>query len=181
MRKQITVNLGDQHEAWISYAKSCGIKPSSLAALVLKELLKQNGLDVVPEYEPSKAKRGMYVRLNVEEQAFLDEIADKMKRTRQKAVIAIIRNAIAAEPQFSLDEEIALKNSNRELVRIGTNLNQLTRALNLKVESNSYDYDRDFTLRLTEEIKSLSVAVKKHVDLVWALINAGRYRLALKK
>ena len=38
MRKQLTVNLGEQHEAWLAYAKSCGIKPNTLAALILKEL-----------------------------------------------------------------------------------------------------------------------------------------------
>ena len=181
MRKQLTVNLGEQHEAWLAYAKSCGIKPSTLAALVLKELLRQNGLDDVPEVEPTTAKRGIYIRLNADEMAFLDEYALKMKRTRQKAVIAVIRNAIASEPQFSLDEEITLKDSNRELARIGVNLNQITRKLNsLNMIQCTYQDNKLLLKRVMEGTDKLSKQIKKHVSLVWDVINAGRYRMALK-
>ena len=152
-----------------------------MAALVLKELLRQNGLDDVPEVEPTTAKRGIYIRLNADEMAFLDEYALKMKRTRQKAVIAVIRNAIASEPQFSLDEEITLKESNRELARIGVNLNQITRKLNsLNMIQCTYQDNKLLLKRVMEGTDKLSKQIKKHVSLVWAVINAGRYRMALK-
>lgn len=179
MRQRLYVDLGEQHEAWLAYAKSCGIKPNTLAALILKELLKQEGLDEAPEYVPSTAKRGLYIRLNADELAFLDEYAAKMKRTRQKAIIAVIRNAIASEPQFSLDEEITLKNSNRELSRIGVNLNQITRKLN-SLNMVTYQDNRLLLKRVLESTDKLSGQIKKHVDLVWDVINAGRYRMALK-
>ena len=152
-----------------------------MAALVLKELLRQNGLDDVPEVEPTTAKRGIYIRLNADEMAFLDEYALKMKRTRQKAVIAVIRNAIASEPQFSLDEEITLKESNRELARIGVNLNQITRKLNsLNMIQCTYQDNKLLLKRVMEGTDKLSKQIKKHVSLVWDVINAGRYRMALK-
>lgn len=161
--------------------KAAALKPSTLAALVLKELLRQNGLDDVPEVEPTTAKRGIYIRLNADEMAFLDEYALKMKRTRQKAVIAVIRNAIASEPQFSLDEEITLKESNRELARIGVNLNQITRKLNsLNMIQCTYQDNKLLLKRVMEGTDKLSKQIKKHVSLVWDVINAGRYRMALK-
>lgn len=181
MRKQLTVNLGEQHEAWLAYAQSCGIKPSTLAALVLKELLRQNGLDEVPVIIPSSNKRGLYIRLNPDELEFLDRTAAAMRKTRQKTVIAIIRDAIAAEPQFSLDEEKALSESNYQLSHIGVNLNQIARRVN-RMDFGPFKEEKVIKILLKKQLErttELTAAINKHVKLVWALINAGRYRLSL--
>ena len=181
MKKQLKIVLGNQHDAWLAYAHSCGIKPSTLAALVLKELLRQNGLDNAPEIAPSSNKRGLYIRLKPDELEFLDRTAEAMRKTRQKTVIAIIRDAIAAEPQFSLEEEKTLSESNYQLSHIGVNLNQIARRVN-RMDFGPFKEEKAIRLLLKKQLErttELTAAINKHVKLVWALINAGRYRLSL--
>ena len=44
-RKKLTVSLGSDHDAWIALSKKYGVKPSTLAALVLKDLIEKDGKD----------------------------------------------------------------------------------------------------------------------------------------
>ena len=80
-----------------------------------------------------------------------------------------------------MDEEITLKESNRELARIGVNLNQITRKLNsLNMIQCTYQDNKLLLKRVMEGTDKLSKQIKKHVSLVWDVINAGRYRMVLK-
>lgn len=181
MRKQLTVNLGPQHDAWLALAQRFGKRPATLAAEVLKYVLEDN--DAQAEVTTvNEARRGIYIRLHEDELECLDVMAAELGKTRQKTIIAIIRDAIAAEPQFSTAEEAALKESNYQLARIGVNLNQIAHRVNGmgNVDLTKNAQGRELLKRLNERTDALTTAINKHVDMVWKLINAGRYRISLR-
>lgn len=182
MRKQITINLGAQHDAWVSFAKKHGQRPATMAAEVCKCFLEQNNALKSVELSDVTAKRGLYIRLHEDELERLDEIATKMQRSRQHTIIAILRDGIAAEPQFSLEEQKALVSSNYQLSKIGVNLNQIAHRVNAMQSSaiKSAEY-RLLLNRMLERTANLSTAINTHVAKVWKLINAGRYRLSLRQ
>lgn len=179
-RKQLTVNLGEQHDAWIALAQKLGRRPATLAAEVLKYVLEDN--DAQAEVTTvNEARRGIYIRLHEDELECLDVMAAELGKTRQKTIIAIIRDAIAAEPQFSTAEEATLKESNYQLARIGVNLNQIAHRVNGMGNVDLKNArGRDLLKRLNERTDALTTAINKHVDIVWKLINAGRYRISLR-
>lgn len=180
MRKQMTVNLGPQHGAWLDLARKLGKRPATLAAEVLKFVLEDNDAQAeVPTV--NEARRGIYIRLHKDELECLDVMAAELGKTRQRTVIAIIRDAIAAEPQFSTAEEAALKESNYQLSKIGVNLNQIAHRVNGMGNVNLKNAQgRELLKRLNERTDALSAAINRHVDMVWKLINAGRYRISLR-
>lgn len=182
MRKQITINLGAQHDAWVSFAKKHGQRPATMAAEVCKCFLEQNNALKSVELSDVTAKRGLYIRLHEDELERLDEIATKMQRSRQHTIIAILRDGIAAEPQFSLEEQKALVSSNYQLSKIGVNLNQIAHRVNAMQNGGPKSAEYRLLLKkMLERTDNLSAAINTHVAKVWKLINAGRYRLSLRR
>ena len=185
MRNQISISLGKQHDAWCSFAKQNGERPATLATKVLQAFL-VNQKAQVSEFVSSKvqAKRGFYVRLNDDELKALDNIAERCQRSRKQVLIAIIRNAITQEPQFSLSEETTLKESTRQLSRIGVNLNQIARSLNYlsqDKQARSFEISEVLKLLKLDCNQNLVSAINNHVNKVWRLINAAKYRYPLNK
>ena len=180
MRNRMSIDLGPQHDAWLNLAKKLGKRPATLAAEVLKYVLEDN--DAQAEVTTvNEARRGVYIRLHEDELECLDVMASELGKTRQRTVVAIIRDAIAAEPQFSTAEENALKESNYQLAKIGVNLNQIAYRVNgmWKVDLKNAQ-GRELLKRLNERTDALTEAIHRHVDMVWKLINAGRYRISLR-
>ena len=182
MRKQLTVNLGAQHDAWVSFAQKHGQRPATLAAEVCKAYLEQH--QALKSVEPPEtcAKRGLYIRLHEDELERLDEIAARMQRSRQHTIMAILRAASAAEPQFALEEQKALVNSNYQLSKIGVNLNQIAHRVNALQAGGLKGAEYLALLKkMLERTDKLTTAINSHAALVWKLINAGRYRLSLRR
>lgn len=182
MRKKLTLDMGEQHDAWQRFAASHGERPATLARKVLLLVLKEHQAADAPAKPTDCGKRGIFIRLNADELAHLDSYAQQMKCTRSKAIIGIIRAAIAAEPQFSGDEIKELSRSNYQLAKIGVNLNQITRRLN---GLNLSDFRQAGKLQplieaMAVRVSQVSEAITKHSAMVWAVINSGRYRLSIK-
>lgn len=175
-RKWLNLSLGSQHDAWVEYATRQGERPRTLAAKVLKEHLSNNqALQEVPLTE-SVSKRGVFIKLHDDEMMLLEDLAVRMRKSRSQTIIAVLRYVLAQEPQFSLDEEKALIQSNFQLSRIGSNLNQIARSINT-VKDNNASYSQAKFVTLAQE---LSKSINTHIKKVWKVVNAGRHRVTLK-
>lgn len=183
MVRKLQVYLGDQHEAWQKYAEANGWRPATLAAELLKLQLQQQNAALLPPKLPLKSDSRIQIRLRKDETALLDQFAQRMGRTRQQALAAIVRAALAAEPQFSLDEEKTLKQSIRKVDSIGVNINQIARRLNsphfLELFRENGGNALDMLRQLTDSMQQLNLIIAKHSGYVWGIINAARHRLPL--
>lgn len=144
-RKQLTLNLGNYHDQWLTISNELGVKPATLAAAVIKasldeHLLHQQGNIEKKSLEsflpPKGAKKDVRLYLNDDELAAVDRMADQLYKNRNQTLIAIIRSFVANEPQYTYDEIVVLRDSNSELRKIGVNLNQIAH------RTNSIDFDR---------------------------------------
>lgn len=190
-RKQLTLNLGNYHDQWLTISNELGVKPATLAAAVIKaaldEHLQQHGNIEKKSLEsflpPKGAKKDVRLYLNVDELAAVDRMADQLHKSRNQTLIAIIRSFVANEPQYTQDEIVVLRDSNSELRKMGVNLNQIAH------RTNSIDFDRvsdgetvkELLKRMIKRTEDLSNTIDDHVAKVWAIINAGRYRKDLMK
>ena len=190
-RKQLTLNLGNYHDQWLTISNELGVKPATLAAAVIKaaldEHLQQQGNIEKKSLEsflpPKGAKKYVRLYLNVDELAAVDRMADQLHKSRNQTLIAIIRSFVANEPQYTQDEIVVLRDSNSELRKMGVNLNQIAH------RTNSIDFDRvsdgetvkELLKRMIKRTEDLSNTIDDHVAKVWAIINAGRYRKDLMK
>lgn len=190
-RKQLTLNLGNYHDQWLTISNELGVKPATLAAAVIKaaldEHLQQQGNIEKKSLEsflpPKGAKKDVRLYLNVDELAAVDRMADQLYKSRNQTLIAIIRSFVANEPQYTQDEIVVLRDSNSELRKMGVNLNQIAH------RTNSIDFDRvsdgetvkELLKRMIKRTEDLSNTIDDHVAKVWAIINAGRYRKDLMK
>ena len=190
-RKQLTLNLGNYHDQWLTISNELGVEPATLAAAVIKaaldEHLQQQGNIEKKSLEsflpPKGAKKDVRLYLNVDELAAVDRMADQLHKSRNQTLIAIIRSFVANEPQYTQDEIVVLRDSNSELRKMGVNLNQIAH------RTNSIDFDRvsdgetvkELLKRMIKRTEDLSNTIDDHVAKVWAIINAGRYRKDLMK
>lgn len=190
-RKQLTLNLGNYHDQWLTISNELGVKPATLAAAVIKaaldEHLQQQGNIEKKSLEsflpPKGAKKDVRLYLNVDELAAVDRMADQLHKSRNQTLIAIIRSFVANEPQYTQDEIVVLRDSNSELRKMGVNLNQIAH------RTNSIDFDRvsdgetvkELLKRMIKRTEDLSNTIDDHVAKVWAIINAGRYRKDMMK
>lgn len=186
-RKQLTLNLGNYHDQWLTISNELGVKPATLAAAVIKAVLdehlqqQQGNIEKksLESFLPSKgAKKDVRLYLNDDELAAVDRMADQLYKNRNQTLIAIIRSFVANEPQYTHDEIVVLSDSNSEIRKIGVNLNQIAH------RTNSIDFDRvsdgetvkELLKRMIKRTEELSRTIDEHVAKVWAIINAGRYR-----
>lgn len=190
-RKQLTLNLGNYHDQWLTISNELGVKPATLAAAVIKaaldEHLQQQGniekKSLESFLQPKGAKKDVRLYLNVDELAAVDRMADQLHKSRNQTLIAIIRSFVANEPQYTQDEIVVLRDSNSELRKMGVNLNQIAH------RTNSIDFDRvsdgetvkELLKRMIKRTEDLSNTIDDHVAKVWAIINAGRYRKDMMK
>lgn len=84
--------------------------------------------------------------------------------TSNAFVVDIINHYITGHPTLSNNEMQALYQSNYQLLRIGRNLNQIARQLNIG-ESGGITID---------EIQKLRTLIEKHTESVSEVIHASR-------
>ena len=84
-----------------------------------------------PPSNPSSTK--LTVRLGVEDLALLEASAAAVGLSRTQWVVALIRRRLHGRPQLPPPDAVAFIGVQRELRRIGVNVNQIARALNTAV------------------------------------------------
>ena len=111
------------------------------------------------------------LRLQIGERLALNELADAAKSSAQHYLVNLIRYHLTKCPSLLGAELEELRRSNYQLAVIGTNLNQIARALNS---------GQHRSLELTM-IEKLTVAVKKQVRSMRDVLDAniGRWDVRL--
>ena len=183
MRKRIYIDLGEDHQMWLDLSKSLNQKPNTLARVALKKLIedyKQNIIDnikyqnhITEKEEPCQ----IHIRLNNSEATLLKAYAKEFNYSNARAVIAILRSVLKQEIQFTIDEKVLLKESNKELRAIGNNLNQITKRIN-NINFSNFNTDKLELLikSLYENNSKLSERILKHTKAVYKLINKSKRR-----
>ena len=188
-RKQLTVNLGEHHDAFIKLAESYKVKPATLASMIIKQTVSeeiQSGNKKLAELIfPTKSKKvHQHLRLREDELKVLDEYASIMGQTLHQALIGLVRAMTVNEPQFTIGELESLENSNYELHKIGVNLNQIAHKIN-SMELDEFKKNQSSVVIsliniLIDSADECKKNIDKHIDAVWKLINSSRYRTELK-
>ena len=107
------------------------------------------------------------VRLTADTLALLKDLAQAEKMTTNAYITMIVQGYVNQNPVSTTAEVKALYQSNVQLVRIGNNLNQIAKALNLNQPTN-------ITTELLNELKS---TINKHTEKVGNIITANIERL----
>jgi hypothetical protein len=97
----------------------------------------------------------------------LTERAEKSLSPRNYYIASILLAALG-QPQLSGDQIEALRRSNYELSKIGTNLNQIAHAANIIVKGGGGEMPE-----ISEKLLSLRQVVKQHTDMVLRALEAG--------
>lgn len=191
-RKKLTVSLGREHDDWIDLSQKYGVKPSTLAALVLKDLIKKDTKDTdvktnsITELVPvtGKVVLHQHLRLREDEVKLLDQYAMIMNVTRHEALVGLVRALVVDEPQFTSGEIEALNTSNYDLRKLGVNVNQIAHHVNMLSEDTINKLDSkqlaDLLNNLIEKTDYISCFIKAHSQKVWKLIRSSRDRTSLK-
>jgi len=166
----ISVYLGsDIKEQWDRYARAKGMNASaSIRQLINFLLAKENGspktiTDSV--VDAGKAKR-IEIRLRAIDMAGLQRNSQAQGFSPNRFIVGLIQSHLTKSPVFGQYELDALTASTNQLVRIGTNLNQISRAIN----RNPLEMVR------VELIEEISKEINVHTQHVSALIEANLKR-----
>ena len=99
----------------------------------LMEAAAQVPFPEAPATPPARLKAKLGLRLTIEDMTALEREAALRGQSRTQWTVALIRARLHRRPQLSRGEAIAFLEVQRELRRIGVNINQIARALNTAV------------------------------------------------
>ncbi|WP_267390772.1 plasmid mobilization relaxosome protein MobC [Snodgrassella sp. B3088] len=140
---------------------------SKLAKTLLLEQLNLEPKDNVNNYsntDSQRNKKRLEIQINNDQLEYLKAVAELHLMTSNAFVVDIIEHYITGHPTLSNNETQALYQSNYQLLRIGRNLNQIARQLNIG-ESGGIT---------TDEIQKLRTIIEKHTESVNEVIQASR-------
>lgn len=189
-RRQLTVNLGEFHDAFLELATKYAVKPATLAAAILKQAVSdeiQNGdKKIALLITPNNSKAvHQHLRLREDELRVLDEYSAIMGQTRHQALVGLVRAITVNEPQFTIGEIESLEKSNYELHKIGVNLNQIAHKTNMldleKFKNTQAEIIMQLINSLIDRTDGCHNMIVKHIETVWKLINSARFRTKLKQ
>jgi len=182
--------IGDLKEPWEKYCKANGVSSGEALCRVIQKLtaadrsqLPSSRSEAIME-KPSPA---LSMREGVEKKrhrVYLSLTASEHKAVETRArvdgfekstawTIALIRAKLTGAPQLGMQEIAILGESNRQLLSIGRNLNQVAHALNSTRGKSMDQYD-------AELIAALTVEIKNHVKKVNDALRAAVYRWTLE-
>ena len=167
-RGNLTVHLGTSKEQWKALCRSQNTRPgTAIRELVTKALSAKpdNGTPKTTEVheQPDESKERIEIRLTKTEMAKTREHAENEGCSTNRWIINLVRANLTGRPQFGMKELDTLGESNKQLLAIGRNLNQLIRAIN-RGESRGVDPGL---------IQTVSNLIKKHTEIVSTVMQAN--------
>ena len=188
-RNRLSIDLGDQHDAWINLCKKLKQRPSTLAREVLLNVMiceeSANTSITADLHKISHADKTEVIKqkisLRPDEAAALDRYAETMGVKRHDALVMIIREFVANEPQFTFDEIDALCRSNRNMRKCAANLNEMAKKINSLAKDGVYYNDiKTLIESVRRECRELKNKILSHSEAVYDLIYAGKYRIPVE-
>ncbi|MBS0225749.1 MAG: plasmid mobilization relaxosome protein MobC [Proteobacteria bacterium] len=167
-------------ENWKAFCKEKKVSCSDMLRQAIRKLSgnapqSPAQFSVVVE-QPEKAKRRIHLRLTESEYEKVAACAAADGTSIARWYVFLTRARLLRDPQLGMPELAAVGESNRQLVAIGTNLNQVTRRLNMM-----HGAANDDSLQVAVAgIDDFRQEVKSHLDLVNALLLANRERWGIR-
>lgn len=171
----LSVHLGARLKRdWQVYCSRNQLTPSAAIKQVINYLLtkmeRESAIEQVGEVDGSKVR--IEIKLTTSELEKVKSCADKTGYSQNQWIANLVRSYLTKAPQFGMRELEVLSESNLQLLRIGRNLNQLTRQIN----TNLAEAD---SLKVSD-IEQLSNDISAHVRSVSSVIQANIERWKLK-
>lgn len=167
----LSVHLGKElKKKWIWFCVQQGERPSTAMRQIVLKLLNRGSVlstardDQLEASDAGKTYR-VEIRLKEKELKALQELALKFGYNKNRYVASLVINHVSQVAQFGQFELDQITASNSHLLKIGRNLNQITRQINKSLESSDQ-------LKV-ELIESLHQEIKAHVQIVAGLIEAN--------
>ena len=166
-RGNLTVQLGAAKDQWKALCKAQNTRPGTAIRQMVTVLLSKkssNDLNTTELHEqPDETKERIEIRLTKTEMAKTREHAENEGCSPNRWIINLVRANLTKRPQFGMKELDALGESNKQLLAIGRNLNQLIRAIN-RGEGRGVP---------PGQIQEISDFVKKHAEIVSTAMKAN--------
>lgn len=171
----IAVDLLGYKEPFLALCRKQGISPSQAFRQIAAKLTATSpaaaSTPTVLYEVAERPVRCHKVALTPSEDAKLEEFAKMEGFSSPKWLVALVRARIAAAPQFGQQEIEVLARSNKQLLAIGRNLNQIARTLNANPQGG---------MQLQPElVAELNAHIRDHTRKVSALVTANieRWRI----
>lgn len=158
-----------EYDAFLALATSKGFeKHSEFLRLILSKLLPN---DIQPGEQAGKERRhsSMFMSWSEREAKAIKERALREGTNAQGWVRRVVIAALTKKPQPTKTEEQALRESNRELLALGRNINQIAHKLNVSI--------REVDLVHAEMLEQLAAEIREHRRIVTSVLNANWDRL----
>lgn len=174
----LSVYLGvELKRRWINYCKAQQVKPSAGMRQIAMKLTQPRSGFVTATYtelpnELDSSSARVEIRLRESELNALKQIAEITGYGINRYVADLVRAHLLNRPQLGQFELDAVTHSNAQLMKIGSILNQIARAIN----RNPLDTD----LARVELINDVSRQIKAHAHSVAMLIQANLQRWKVK-
>jgi len=136
MRHTLVVDLGELKAPWKSWCASHGLTPSEAVRRVLQVAMKtnQSGEGAPPVRQARALRNGSRKRFEISlSRSEYQDIADLARRegmTVARLFKSVVRRLTTGQAQFSSAELGALVISNRAIIALGRNVNQIARHMN---------------------------------------------------
>ena len=139
---------------------------------LLRRLIEGAAQAAFPEPLPRPTARRdakLSLRLTLDDMALLEREAARRGLSRTQWTVALIRRRLHDRPQLSASEAVAFIGIQRELRRIGVNVNQIARALNTAVlEGRVLDLEigqlADFAVEIRAHLAAVQDAFRGNLD-----------------
>ncbi len=179
-RQTITVDLGPLKADWQTWCAQQGATPSAALRAVIKKLATPQPTVQPQPASPLEGHRDQgrvrrEISLTTSENELLEQRAKQEGFSVPKWLIALVRAHLTNHPQLGQAEQQALTESNRQLLAIARNLNQLTKTINTNTNTNTSNE----TTLTPEALKQLSEYLEHHVQWVSAVIESNTERWKL--
>lgn len=167
-----TTLTNEEKTRWKSYCDASGMSDAAMLRTLVRRALTENNPTVTSSLSSQpNAPRTRRISFNLSQ-----EFSEKLRRRMEKEgytsptnwATSCVMASLSGEAVPSLEERTALEESNRQILAIGRNLNQLARAINSDPSEAS---------ALNEKlISALSEKLRVHVEKVSALLEKSRRR-----
>jgi len=205
---RLRVALGPRKPEFEQWCKSHGVTASTAVKILIGQALMEDIQDAQKRFSgthqtegheaaaraPGKVVQGMQdsehhasrlrIRLRHSELHSLGLLAEKRRLSTQRLVTQVLRAFLLKAAVFTRQESVDLGAINLSLMRIGNNLNQIARRVNVSaaIRDNPAEENPDDLIVLKSEIRRCMAEIDRHVqECAHALqISRERWRIEIR-
>lgn len=169
MKKTKPIVVRETETVKNSFMETCkarGDIPSELLRGFIREYLSDVKAPAVFSSDESRSEI-MTTRVKPQELDKIKEILNAENKTRSSFLLGLIRARLNKFPHFNTDEINQLRDSNRQLLAIGRNLNQIVAAINagrVKDAKLTERYCNDIIARIDSQRKAIDKLIKFNLE-----------------